>query len=134
MLAPALAIIGKIIDMLNQYEVPALLADELPEIKESLRTHIIIGDVLNTIQILTDYTEKMLQLHNIPVVAKCMCVADKIYVRGNTVVKNAIENIFVFSFSTMRAICGREEWKLVQAKTPVTLYSTYIRQVNQSGS
>jgi hypothetical protein len=111
-----------------------MLADELPEIKESLKTHIIIGDILNTIQVLTDYTERMLQLHNIPVVAQCMKVADKIYTRGNIAVKNAIENIFVFSFSSMRTICTREEWKLVQAKTPVTLYSTYVRQVNQSGS
>lgn len=121
-------------DMLNQYEVPAMLADELPDIKDSLKTPMIIGDILKTIQVFTDYTERMLQKHNIAVVAKCMSVADNIYTRGNAVVKNAIENIFVFSFSAMRSFCGKEEWKVVQAKTPVTLYSTYIRQVNQSCS
>ena len=115
--------------MLNQYEVPAMLADELPEIKDSLKAPMIIGDILKTIQVFTDYTERMLRGHNIAIVSKCMSVADHIYTRGNTAVKNAIENIFIFSFSAMRSVCGREEWKLVQAKTPVTIYSVYVQQV-----
>jgi hypothetical protein len=118
---------------MNTYEVPAIMEDELPEIKEELKESCILGNVNKAMQILVKHTRKMINLHDMPAVAQCMRLADKIYDRGNAIVKNAVENVFVYSFSGLRSCCGQGEWKTVQAKIPMTLYSLYVKQIYRSG-
>jgi hypothetical protein len=127
-----LALLFKFYYMLNQYEVPALIADEFPEIREPLAKLSNTNNIGKVIQLFARFTEENVQFHNLRVVEKCMRLADRIYVKGNETVKNAIENIFIFSFSTMRHLCDRIEWRIIQSRIPVTLYSTYIRQVNHT--
>lgn len=119
---------------MNQYEVPAVMADELPEIKTELRHLSVLGNVNTAMQILADFTTNMIQQHNYNTVQKCMHVADRIYRRGNNLIRNAVENVFVYSFSTLRTVCNKAEWKLLQARMPVTLYSLYVNQVLKTGA
>ncbi len=118
---------------MNTYEVPAIMEDELPAIKEELKENCILGNVNTAMQILVRYTRKMMNLHDLPAVAQCMRLADKIYDKGNMMVKNAVENVFVYSFSGLRTCCDRWEWRTVQAKMPMTLYSLYVKQIYRSG-
>ncbi len=118
--------------MLNQYEIPALIADEFPEIREPLARLSNNGNITKVVEVFARYTEENVHGHNLHIVEKCMKLADRIYVKGNEIVKNAIENVFIFSFSTMRHLCNRVEWRIIRARIPVTLYSTYIKQVNHS--
>ncbi|MFA6060333.1 MAG: hypothetical protein WC756_19185 [Taibaiella sp.] len=118
---------------MNNYEVPAIMEDELPAIKEELKENGILGNVNAAMQVLVKYTKKMIYLHDLNAVAKCMRLADKIYDKGNAMVKNAVENVFVYSFSGLRTGCDQLEWKLVQAKMPMTLYSLYVKQIYRSG-
>ena len=83
--------------------------------------------------VLARYTRKMINLHDLPAVAKCMRLADKIYSKGNTIVKNAVENVFVYSFSGLRNCCDQQEWSKVQSGMPMTLYSLYVKQIYRSG-
>jgi hypothetical protein len=118
---------------MNQFELPAMLEDELPMIASELKQNTVLGSVGNTVKIFTNYTKRMLALHDLPAVVRCMGIADKIYDRGNQAVKSAIENVFVYSFSGLRCACDKLEWRLIQAKMPVTLYSIYVRQIYKSG-
>jgi hypothetical protein len=59
-------------------------------------------DMYKSMQILTDYTKRMALEHNFKEVKKCMPLVERIYHKGNALVKNAVENIFVFAFSLMR--------------------------------
>lgn len=118
---------------MNNYEVPAIMEDELPAIKEELKNSNIPGNVNAAMHVLVKYTRKMMRLHDLPMVTKCMCLADKIYDKGNTMVKNAVENVFVYSFSGLRSCCNQLEWKSVQSKIPMTLYSLYVKQIYRSG-
>ena len=118
---------------MNIYEVPAIIEDELPAIKNEIHKSCAVGNVHAVIQVLTSYTKKMMNLHNVPVVINCLSLADSLYNKGNNLVKNAIENVFVFSFSAMRTCCDAAEWKLIQAKIPLALYSVYVNQVSLSG-
>lgn len=119
--------------VMNQYEVPALIADHIPEVKHELAEQAATGNVNNALHILTDYTFKMCKAHDLPGIQKCMKLADKIYVKGNNLVKNAVTNVFVYSFSMFRMSCNNVEWRLLQAKMPITLYSIYMQQVMRSG-
>jgi hypothetical protein len=118
---------------MNQYEIPAMLEDELPAIAPDLKENAIKGNVTNAIKVLTNYTRKLVSLHDLPAVVKCMQVADKIYEKGNNVVRNAVENVFVYSFSGLQCACNKLEWKVIQAKMPLSLYSAYVRQIYKSG-
>ena len=118
---------------MNNYEVPAIMEDELPAIKEELKENCILGNVNAAMQVLVKYTRKMIRLHDLTAVTKCMRLADKIYDKGNTMVKNAVENVFVYSFSGLRTCCDQLEWKRVQSKMPMTLYSLYVKQIYRSG-
>lgn len=119
--------------VMNQYEVPALIADNIPEVRHELAEHANAGNINNTLHVLANYTHRMCQEHDLKGIQKCMKVADKIYVKGNKLVQTAVTNIFVYSFSIFRTTCNSIEWRLLQAKMPITLYSVYMRQVMQSG-
>ena len=118
---------------MNTYEVPSLIEDELPEIKEQLKDKNLTGNINATMLLLARYTRSMMNIHDLPAVVKCMSLADKIYEKGNSLVKNAVENVFVYAFSGIRACCDRLEWRTIQAKMPITLHSIYIRQIYRSG-
>jgi len=118
---------------MNIYEVPAVIEDELPAVKAELRQDCPAGNIHAAIQVLVKYTRNMIRLHNLPAVSKCMLLADKLYTRGNNLVKNAVENVYVYAFSGMRSSCEGKEWQLIQAKMPVSLYSIYVRQIYRSG-
>lgn len=118
---------------MNQYEIPAMLEDELPAIAPSLKENAVTGNVTQAIKVLAHYTRSLLSLHDLPAVVKCLQVADKIYEKGNQVVRNAVENVFVYSFSGLQCACNKVEWKVIQARMPLSLYSAYVRQIYKSG-
>lgn len=118
---------------MNQYEVPALIADKIPEVREEIIDQVQPGNVNNAIHVLTDYTRKMCAAHDLLSIQKCMKLADRIYNKGNAAVQNAVVNVFVYSFSAFRMSCNKVEWRFLQARMPVTLYSLYIQQVLKSG-
>lgn len=118
---------------MNSYEVPAIIEDALPDIKDEWGDKNVLGNINATMLVLVKYTRKMMHLHNLPAVVRCMRLADKIYNKGNDLVKNAVENVFVYAFSGIKACCDAPEWRRVQAGMPITLYSIYVRQIYRSG-
>ena len=117
--------------MLSQNEVPALIAGTLPQIKSDL-SNSAKPTAYQSIQVLTDYTKRMALEHNFKMLQNCMALVQTIYEKGNLLVKNAIENVFIFSFSTMLARCNTVEWKIVQSYMPSDLYAIYVQQVLKS--
>ncbi len=58
--------------MINQYEVPACLVDELPEIKEELKSISPSLNIFKSMQCLTNYTIRKEKEHDLQVVKKCL--------------------------------------------------------------
>lgn len=88
--------------------------------------------IYQSVQELTDYTRRMALEHNFKMVEKCMRQVENMYEKGNTMTKNAIENIFIFSFSSLIANCNIVEWRIVQSYMPSRLYMLYVQQVLKS--
>jgi len=87
---------------------------------------------LQSIQALTDLTKRMALEHDFEMVEKCMTLVGKLYEKGNTAVRNAVENIFVYSFSTLMCNCNIAEWRMVQSYMPSELYAVFVEQVLRS--
>jgi hypothetical protein len=119
--------------MINQYEVASYLADELPEIKEDLKRISPTLNIIKSIQCLTEYTRGKVVQRDLRIVKKCFAIAENIYFRGNALVRDAIENIFVFSFSTLLNSGDKDEKKELQAIMPICLHTAYVQQMLKSG-
>ena len=74
------------------------------------------------------YTQSQFVNKNIRGVKKCLKLAEQLYNSGNKVVKNAIENVFVYSFSHT-FFHEEEKRKQLVAVLPGSLYSLYKSQV-----
>ena len=118
---------------MNQYEVPAYLIDELPEIKEDLTSLSPTFNILKSIQCLADYTRSKVVQHNEQAVKKCFSIAENIYAGGNSIVRAAMENVFVYSFSSLLNLGSRAEKRELQALIPICLHTAYVQQILKSG-
>jgi len=116
--------------MINPLEIPAYLEEAVPEMSRlKIDKKSNAYDVMN---MLMAFTFENIKQHNYKIVKRCFKIADKLYSKGNTVVQNAVQNVFVYSFTKMFERYPAEKQKLL-AILPMTLYSLYIAQVHHSG-
>ena len=81
---------------------------------------------------LTAFTGENIKEHNYNVVKRCFNVADKLYTRGNGTVKNAVQNVFVYSLTNIFQSYKLERSRVL-ALLPMSLYTLYLTQVYHSG-
>lgn len=121
---------------MNQYEVPSYLQDALPEMKEVLVKEGVssnLFDPYKSVQCLTDFTLKVAHQHNIKMLKRCFTAAERLYIKGNEMIKNATNNVFIYSFSELLADCtSRQERIKIQSVMPSYLYSAYVQQILKS--
>ena len=91
-----------------------------------------MSTIYQSIQELADHTKKMALEHNYKMVKKNMSKAQQLYKHGNALVRGAIENIFIYSFSTLMTRCNAVEWRIVQSYMPADLYRIYLNQIINS--
>jgi hypothetical protein len=117
--------------MLNHLELPIFIAGQLPEMGRDLCRPGTPMTAYQSVQALTDYTKRMALQHNFKMVGKCMTVVGKCYEKGNNLVRNAVENVFVYAFSSMMCSCNIVEWRIIQSYMTPALYLEYIKQVQR---
>ena len=118
--------------MITQYEVPDYLSHLMPAAMLQPKLGPITTSIYKDIQHLTNYTRQAVDKHNYTLAKRCFRLAEKLYNQGDVIVKNAIENIFVFSFSSIIPQGGVERI-ILKSYIPLTLYALYVKQVNQGG-
>lgn len=90
------------------------------------------NNAFQSVQILTEYTKRMALQHDLKKVENCMQLANELYHKGDALVRAAVENIFIYSFSSLMYACNTIEWHMVQSCMPPDLHNLYIRQVLRS--
>lgn len=116
--------------MINQYEACVYLQEALPEFKSALDVTK-NNSPYTAMQTLADITVFEVKQHDFGMVKKCFDIAEKLYLRGNRAVKNAVENVFVYSSFTTMLHCP--EKKQILPIIPITLYTLYVNQLNAGG-
>ncbi len=89
-------------------------------------------NVYKDLQQFTNYTRQAVDQHNYTLAKKCFCLADSLYTNGDRIVRNAIENIFVFAFSSFIPRDSIEKI-ILKSFIPATLYALYVKQVTGGG-
>jgi hypothetical protein len=118
--------------MITQYEVPGYLTQQLPAFTFQPRLGHLDLNIYKELQHFTDYTRQAIDRHNYLLARKCFRLDDKLYGQGDITVKNAMENIFVYSFSSLIPE-GKVEKGIQKSLIPATLYSLYLKQIYQTG-
>ena len=118
---------------MNPFEITDAIGGELPEMQEALERDSVFGDAVRVMQIVADYSKKMLSMHELTKVMKCMRLIGKIYDHGNKAVKSAVESVYVFSFFSMQSVCSRPEWNIVRTRMPIMRSTLYVRQLYSRG-
>jgi len=119
---------------MNQYEVPAAIVDAFPETSKDIVYLSTIGNVYEAMSMFAAFLRKNVVEHQFYKVKKCMKLAQHIYNHGNSIVRNAVENAFIYSFSLISQLCNKKEWALVKKTIPHDLYNLYVKQVIGYGS
>lgn len=118
--------------MITQYEVPDYLKAAMPQLAAQWQPARSGMAIYPCLQVFTDFTKKAIRRHNLDLVKKCCEFADRLYTNGDKVVRNAVENVFVYSFSAFLA-GSRTEKLVIKSLIPASLYNVYLRQLMQSG-
>lgn len=113
--------------MINQYEVPALIEDAVPELRRPLHQFPAVFHVYETVSCLSNYTRKQLEDHNYDPAGRCLSVAGRLYERGNEVVRTAIEEHFLPALRSIPVNDALNRIK-IYSLVPASLYTLFIQQ------
>jgi len=116
--------------MISQEELPVFIEKSIPELLGVIKKNKCTNTYDVVRQMLT-YTTSQVVKHNIADAKKCMTLAALLYQKGNIDVKNAIENVYVYSFSHA-FFHDEDKRKEMMAIIPMQLYELYKKQVINS--
>ena len=86
---------------ITESDVLILLSDELPQIQIEIQQSNNQTSIYCIINCFADVTKHLVKVGNFKEVKHCFDVAEKLWFAGNNTVKNAIENGYLFSLSSM---------------------------------
>lgn len=105
-----------------------LISSEIPEVQEEVNRLSSRDNIAGAIQIVITFMKDMLHVHNLSRVSWSMMFMGWLYGRGDSRLKELIENLFVRSFNSMKRHCDPQEWYMVQKKMPFSLRKVYAYQ------
>ena len=113
--------------MIDQKELPGYVDQQLPELggicheAHCRNAYDIAGQMIG-------YINNQVLKSNINAARQCLTLADNLYKKGNSGIKNAIENVFVYSFTHM-FFHEEARKKMMLEILPPSLYEVYKKQV-----
>lgn len=118
--------------LINETEVVDLLGNEFPTINNDLEKTANPTNIYKAMQCFSDFTKQLIKKENFKEVKHCFNVAEKMLENGNSTVKNAIENCYLYSISTVLDLASPVSQKVKSLLTD-SLKKEYNRQVCSSG-
>ena len=116
--------------MIDPQELPAYIGKAIPELSQTIEQQD-CKNVYDIVKEMITYTSIQVVHHNTAAAKKCLHLAEQLYKHGNAAIKNAIENVFVYSFShSFFHDTGHNEE--VMKIVPPSLYNLYRKQVLNS--
>lgn len=96
-----------------------------PDLCEAMKTK----NPFKTIRIFSRHFKTIIDAHNLPMAEKCLRVIGRIYDKGDAVVKNSVEAVFIFSLDLLTTSCSAAERNQIMGKLPIQVFTAYYRQV-----
>lgn len=114
--------------IITEDEVPEILEQELPELDFELNETPGGINIYKALNAFASYTKRCAEVGNINKLNNCFTIADKLMSRGNNVVKSALENVYVFSVSSLIELISPIQQQM-QCMFPENLKIAYKKQL-----
>lgn len=115
---------------MKEAEACTLLLNEFPTIATELKQQA-GNDIYKSIRCLADLTGKLARLSDLREVKHCFDIAEKMLAEGNSIVRNAIENTYIYSLTPLLDLSPLKD--KLKALLNAPLRCEYYRQVMSSG-
>ena len=116
--------------MLSQEDLSEYIEKAMPELS-GMVTKGKSQSVYDIVRHILKYTKSQVIRHNLNAAKKSMALAEQLYHKGNNAIKNAIENVFVYSFTHVFFLDEDKKKELMDI-VPDSLYKLYKRQLVNS--
>jgi hypothetical protein len=117
---------------INETEIVEVLGNELPELNPALERTENINKIYKVMQCFANFTKHHISKGDFKEVKHCFNVAETMLKNGNSTVKNAIENGYLYSLSSVLDLTTPLAQKIKGLLTD-SLKKEYNRQVCTSG-
>ncbi|WP_317897723.1 DUF7674 family protein [Aurantibacillus circumpalustris] len=118
--------------LIKENEILEILGNELPEINQELEKLSSRQNIYSAIKCFAEFTKQLIKKGNLSEVKHCFNVAEKMLLEGNKTVKNAIENVYIFSMSSVLGFTSPMSYK-IKGIMNKGLLNEYNRQAYASG-
>ncbi len=116
---------------IRESEVLEVLGNELPDINPVLEKTEDVNNIYKAMQCFANFTKSLVHKGDFKEVKHCFHVAESLLKHGNSTVITAIENVYVYSLSSILDLTGPVSLKVKSLLTD-SLRKEYRRQVGAS--
>ena len=113
--------------MINQEQLPRYISHEIPELSAAIGGNK-CRHVYDMVKQLFQYTARQLIRQDVDAARRSMKLAAELHSKGNSIVRMAIENVYVYSFSHAFFSNRAQRDQMLQL-IPPPLYELYKKQV-----
>ncbi|MDE5449264.1 hypothetical protein BAX94_10355 [Elizabethkingia meningoseptica] len=108
-------------------------AQEITAIIPEIEIELSDKNSFSIIQALTDQIRKMIRKKEQPLLFRCLKKMDEIYKNEDATLKNAVENIFIYSLDYLTASCNKDYKRMIFCNISPDLQKIYFRQIYKPG-
>lgn len=88
---------------------------------------------LTVVRAFTECIKTMIRQNDRKLLFSCLQEMDKMYIHGDTMLKNAIDNTFIYSLDNCTAYCSAEYRKVIFSHISAELQQSYSKQIYSHG-
>jgi hypothetical protein len=120
--------------MISRYEASQMIDSQLKHKISRLNTHRtglnvdLSFDLYRSVNDLTEITWRAAVEHDFMLLKQCFALAENLYNKGEQLVKDVLENTFIYAFSRIIP-AGKMEQCVFKAIIPKSFYSIYLKQM-----
>lgn len=110
--------------------------EEITELFPDFKTELNETQSPNSYSVIRTFTERiknMIRHNDSNLLIKSLQKIDKIYIHGDTLLKNAIENTFIYSLDNYTSFCSKEYRQMIFSYISSDLKNSYSRQIYSHG-
>jgi hypothetical protein len=118
---------------MNYLEAAQEITEVIPDIQSELKENR-TQNSYSVIQTFTDRIKSMIRQNERNILFKSLKKMDEIYKNGDFMLKNAVENTFIYSLDNYTAFCSEEYRKVIFSHISQDLQKIYSRQIYSHGT
>lgn len=118
---------------MNHTDAVTEIIKTIPETKEEFKESYKTNSPFMVISVFTKQIKRLIKENDQKILTKSILKMNKFYSKGDAALKNAIENIFVYSLDSFTFCCEPTYKKMIFNRMSTDLQENYFHQVYKSG-